>query len=122
MSTNQAPQNDESQNVALIEWDGEGLPPVGTICEADVDGVWHECTLLAHCVAPKLGFAVGQTSVGLAIGEASDFRPIRTPEQIATDDRQLAVLEIGDILISNRGDSTEYHQAGLIYDAGYRKP
>lgn len=37
MSTNQAPQNDEAQNVARIEWGGEGLPPVGLRVEWESD-------------------------------------------------------------------------------------
>ena len=123
-----APQNDESQNVARIEWNREDLPPVGTICGVDVSGIWHKCTLLAHCLAPKLGFAVGQISAGLAIGEASDFRPIRTPEQIAADDREKARDEVLNLMAQNAGlENEELWQlrlkiVGEMLDMGFRKP
>jgi hypothetical protein len=101
-------------------WTGAGQPPL------HVDIEWRYGD---HAWKPGRALYIGSF---YAILEASDgeqhyyvrdiqFRPIRTPEQIAAEERQKDVMAIGDILIANRGISTEYHQAGLIYDAGYRK-
>jgi hypothetical protein len=91
-----APQNDESQNVARIEWDGEGLPPVGTVCDVrqiTLPHEWNSATVLF----------VGEQRVfyRMANGEEMSrpikfllFRPIRTPEQIAADEREKAAIDM----------------------------
>lgn len=187
MSTNQAPQNDEAQNVARIEWvdapdgwklvpirptkemraaagreaskynasrqtffagdawapmvdnaptyvvgewDGQGLPPVGTTCEVDVAGVWISGVALAHCLPPKEGFAVAQIDdgVGIAIGVEHDFRPIRTPEQIAADERERNVRNACNAIskaLAELHESEEPTAVTIIeamIDAGYLKP
>lgn len=103
-------------------WNGEGLPPVGTVCEASVSGMdnWFSCEVVVH--HPKqIGVAGVHDLVGDALLWTENFRPIRTAEQIEAEEREKAVLEIGHILMENRAAWTEYYQASLIYDAGYRK-
>ena len=103
-----------------IPWTGEGLPPVGVACDftSNEGRNWRETEIL---------FADSQVVLlrGYELFKVADpdidFRPIRPPEQIAPDEREKAVLEIAHILISNRASCAEYHQARLIYDAGYRK-
>ena len=104
-------------------WTGEGLPPVGTVCEAMLPSMnhqWAEAVVVWHHPEHE-GSAVAVHSGGRLTGWSSAFRPIRTPEQIAAEEREKAVFEIAHILIDNRHDSAEYHQAGRIYDAGFRK-
>lgn len=43
------------------QWDGTGLPPVGTECEVidkDYDHIWHRCKILAHTVRKGFQCAV----------------------------------------------------------------
>lgn len=120
------------------DWTGEGLPPVGTVCEYDArafgkgDPLWvtveinylSKWNIVFVCIAVPDG--TRQENVGVELSAdvgvtINRFRLIRTPEQIASEERQKNIMIISDILIANRGNSNEYHQAGLIYDAGYRK-
>lgn len=94
-------------------WNGTGLPPVGTVCEGrsrkdKLGEVWGEAIVLAH----RLGQAVVSFTDCERLqwcGE-DDLRPIRTPEQIATEE---ALTEI-ERLYSEGGPAA-------VYDAGYRK-
>lgn len=71
-------------------WTGEGLPPVGTVCEMhretyfEID--WQPVTLL--CVGQAKAFFRDKEGHEWSrpLRELS-FRPIRTPEQIAADKR-----------------------------------
>ncbi|QOI04575.1 hypothetical protein [Pseudomonas savastanoi] len=79
-------------------WNGEGPPPVGMACEYQVGGgTWFECdiryvtnpgpleTIEVVMYAPHLkGEQVGE--FGSGPGQVN-FRPIRTAEQIAADER-----------------------------------
>ncbi|AWE83610.1 hypothetical protein CSB95_3009 [Pseudomonas aeruginosa] len=46
------------------------------------------------------------------------FRPIRTPEQIAAEEREKAV---GDMAMSIQGVPYQYPTLYALYDAGYRR-
>lgn len=110
-------------------WIGEGLPPVGAELEAGFacEGfkIWHKgvCVAVGEDPEGREDLCVVQFGKKLAqySAEGHRMRPIRTPEQIAAEECRGAVNELGDILIASRGIATEYHQAGLIYAAGYRK-
>ena len=109
-------------------WSGEGLPPVGTVCEyiggkhgmpdpwpAEVIHHYHGGACM---VAAFLYTRDGQTRVAGAID--SCFRPIRTPEQIAADEREAAIKEM--LEDAGRPDTAKTRdQAQLLYDAGWRK-
>ena len=104
-------------------WSGEGLPPVGVVCEVDWCEEWHKCEVIAH-FQQRCGMVAAFTveiSDGVkslyAFG-ADSFRPIRTPEQIAADEREAAILDMERIC--RIGD---FGSGGLaaLYDAGYRK-
>lgn len=99
---------------AVKAWNGEGLPPVGTVCEVQKDAGfdWTKTKVLAH----HLGFAVHSWSqdgddMEVAAAPSGDFRPIRTAEQIAID-------EMRQIISSKVGDEDA---AKALYLAGYRK-
>lgn len=106
-------------------WSGEGLPPVGVVCEVDYCEQWQRCEVIAHfqqrcgmVAAFTVEFGDGAKSLD-AFG-AESFRPIRTPEQIAADEREAAIKDL--ISITSDGvTSINMCDAARIYDAGYRK-
>lgn len=122
-------------------WNGEGLPPVGALCEYDArtkgDGKaqWFkvkieylsEWNIVFSCVAVPEGGS--QESIGVELAydvRASSlgvFRPILTPEQIAADEREKAIAEMVDTLGCDPEASKtgEFIRCGVLYDAGYRK-
>ncbi|MCT5733985.1 hypothetical protein LZM23_29285, partial [Pseudomonas aeruginosa] len=83
-------------------WDGQGLPPVGTLCEwhgPNSDGpdgwVYTESNVVAYtddglfiCMQKQGCWPVVQRI------DNCEFRPIRTPEQIAAEEREKAIEEM----------------------------
>lgn len=68
-----------------IEWTGEGLPPVGAVCEYfSALGEWKVCRIVAHDGLYAVFNSLNEYGAHIADG----FRPIRTPEQIAAEDRE----------------------------------
>lgn len=99
-------------------WSGDGLPPVGTVCEFRVyDDDWRQCEVVAHKAETAVCWI--HCNKILSTGGAS-VRPIRTPEQIAQQERQAAIEEMDAVFSSNfEGHLKDGLQA--LYDAGYRK-
>ncbi len=95
-------------------WNGEGLPPVGTVCELQ-DAT--EVRILAHTKRAGAPVAVYQCtdSESIEAYTASFFRPIRTPEQIAAEERDNAIKEMAEEL------GIMHTTAAQAYDKGYRK-
>lgn len=103
----------------VVEWDGAGIPPIGTVCEYQtwVNREWKQTRILAH----HLGFAVHSWSVNgddmeVDATPPQDFRPIRTAEQVAADDRIAAAYAMCAI-----APSLSNVDAISLYDALYRK-
>jgi len=107
-------------------WGGEGLPPVGTVCEwhgANSDGpdgwVYTESKVIAY-TEDNL-FVVMRKDGCWPVVERVDncgFRPIKTPEQIAAEERETAIMQMQ----RDTCTSTCYDIFADLYDAGYRKP
>lgn len=104
-------------------WTGEGLPPVGAVCEyyADEDS-WQRCEIVAH----KDGQAVVWVSnAHIWASSGASLRPIRTPEQIAAEERQEAIDQMVQFFMNYYGNPKGAEQYLLIcrslHDAGYRK-
>lgn len=104
------------------DWTGEGLPPVGTVCEyqttswpADQWEVRAVCYISDYHVvtAEKDGT---ERSV---CADIARFRPIRTPEQIAAEERDKAVADMHKLFYSVNDTGKE--AMFRLYDAGYRK-
>lgn len=101
------------------EWTGEGLPPVGTVCEYlfSEGEEWRSCSVVAHYE--------GRAVVCDLLDDASErvqernLRPIRTPEQIAAEEREKAIDAMADLGCMA---DTPRIMAAKLYDAGYRKP
>lgn len=112
-------------------WNGTGLPPVGTVCEA----IWNEAsdTWLKVKVfgANEHGQPIFRWEEGPKIYEyqasplhgphgTAYFRPIRTPEQIAADQRKRAIDAMQRI-VSSGDPHYDRKVCETLYDAGYRK-
>lgn len=117
-------------------WSGEGLPPAGTVCEfiSDMDdgSDWHPQLRNGMRVEVIAHFNTGASDVAAFVFDydgttrqveqavADCFRPIRTPEQIAAEERSKAIDAMCKECGYDGGGATYYTCAGL-YDAGYRK-
>lgn len=103
-------------------WSGDGLPPVGTVCEAIIaDGFgsipWTECTVIHH-YDQSVAVAHGG---GRLICWANQFRPIRTQAQIEAEERSRECDKIYGIISRVERPGNKSDMAEALYDAGYRK-
>lgn len=104
-------------------WSGEGLPPVRTVCDYKHVHEWQKVEVFA--VKPNYNgshtalFTYENGCWG-GCAEPSFFRPIRTPEQIAMEERDLACRQL---LKDAYQDESAFAlvQAGRLYDEGWRK-
>ncbi|AMW64481.1 hypothetical protein QIT80_gp21 (endogenous virus) [Pseudomonas phage phiAH14a] len=101
-------------------WTGEGLPPVGIELEWRYDD---------HAWKVGMALYIGSVYVILKASDGEQhyylgdmqFRPIRTPEQIAADERELAITDICVVMDKDPSRPLLREKAGVLYDAGYRK-
>ena len=116
-------------------WSGSGLPPVGVVCEVKLQEEWSLCEIIAHFQQPQAmvaAFTVAQFHGGKKLDSkiAECFRPIRTPEQIASDEREAAIKRAcEDIEKRMEGFNVQLSYSLAIraaieamIDKGYRKP
>ncbi len=97
-----------------VERTGEGLPPIGSHVVVHDDGsLMYGQGESGEVLAHVDGCAVIRMSYGLGC-----FLPrcLRTPEQVAAEERQAAIKE----MIGHIGGSRRC-EAEVLYDAGYRK-
>lgn len=107
--------------VARPMWDGKGLPPVGTVCEylgAHQYNEWSEVKVFA--VWRNLVF-VDFIDGWRQESNPERFRPIRTPEQIAAEEREKTAAQICLDAGSPELTAGQMRVAYRLYDAGYRK-
>lgn len=99
------PASEESRG-----WDGDGLPPVGAVCEVNHFGEWHK-TLI---VGEDDGLPVFKTGwydrYAYACGADFEFRPILTP-------REQWVEKAADRYCDNYAGADMRVTIGLLYDA-----
>lgn len=123
------------QRQTTPSWSGEGLPPVGVVCEV-IDGLSNEFTkqfngkqveIVAHSKDENYETAVFKVIGFLYDGQAryhslvaSCFKPIRTHEQIAADEREAAIKNMAST--PKPCGHAIYDICAQLYDAGYRKP
>lgn len=128
------------RNPGSPSWTGEGLPPVGTVCEFQGDCAkcpsdpWHKelhdgvkCTVIAHFKSKTLDLvaftfvkADGNSELEQSLPGA--LRPILTPEQIAAAERESAVRVMMSLNPDeNPNQSLSKWLCEALYDAGYRK-
>ena len=99
-------------------WDGEGLPPVGVECEGlfprhpGNSFEWQDCLVLYvfehECAVKSKGTST--------LHYCDQFRPIRSPEDVARDD---FIKKLSGNVIEGFSIGTKF--AAALYDAGYRK-
>lgn len=111
---------------AAPSWSGEGLPPVGVVCEAKWGrSGWSRCVVFAHKPNANSGVDVLVDVDGdwTFFNKPSMFRPIRIPEQVAADEREAAICEMASYCGYAGQPNVEALDAlARLYDAGYRKP
>ena len=100
------------------EWDVNGLPPVGAECEyyCSEHAKWRKCEIVAYYFANVVAVDVLDSSAVLM--HPTMFRPIKTPEQIAAEERSAAIQEMMGVA-SGFGRFLDILES--LYDAGYRK-
>lgn len=112
--------------VSEVKWRGpeDGLPPVGLEIEVLNSGfanaAWEKCTILfigKHVILYDSESCYERTGRI----ENLKFRPVRTPEQIAADERQTAIDQmLSDAQRPGNHMMSRFHAEDL-YDAGYRR-
>lgn len=106
-------------------WNGKGLPPVGTVCIVEPHNtMWgfsstsgYERKILAY-YGEYVWLGHAETPLETTRIDKVDFRPLRTPEQIAAEEREKAV---GDMAMSIQGVPYQYPTLYALFDAGYRR-
>ena len=71
-------------------WDGVGLPPVNCFCETldeDAD-CWVKVEIYAHTEFMGETHACAKNGTDMFYGLAHEFRAIKTPEQLAAEERE----------------------------------
>ena len=106
-------------------WDGQGHPTAGTLCEmTSNDGHnWRPVLIIFFDdYVTLVGQSEGKVNRQLFKRCDADvaFRPLRTPEQIAAEEREEAIAEMWTTYWQP-SVSTAMEGLGLLYDAGYRK-
>lgn len=104
-------------------WTGEGLPPVGEIIEW-LDGEFLKAVVVGHHQGAVV--AVDDDDPRrVFIGKKPCYRPFRTPEQIAAEERREAIDQMVQFFMNYYGNPKGAEQYLLIcrslHDAGYRK-
>lgn len=105
------------------EWTGEGMPPVGVEIEVkhkDATPEWarpdfYKAEIVA--IGKQLVIFAAESTGCETVGKIEDyeFRPVRTPEQIAAEKRDAAIKEMQRLV----GSCNTFPFAAL-YDYGYR--
>ena len=104
------------------QWSGEGLPPIGVPVEWSEwqDGKYQVVTVLAYAGGDAWIQPNGRPS--MIVGNPAGFRPIRTPSQIAAEEREaFAEKLVSEMGKSPTGCPNAMNQARKIFDLGYRK-
>lgn len=100
------------------EWNGEGLPPVGTVCEylEDGNGDWEEVTIVEIDHRLDYQFAVFHGDKGYSGDRRTElFRPIRTPEQITAEERETADIDAIHAFVLGRFGISDRDAAKDLY-------
>lgn len=110
-------------------WSGEGLPPVGVVCEiAESTGdliisypAGHKVKIYAHFThvnGTEIAAFADDAAQVYGCGYYRIFRPIRTPDQIAADERESYIRRMQNGTESLGFD--EYEICATLYDKGLR--
>lgn len=103
------------------EWSGEGLPPVGTVCEAWHNGSAQGVVEVRYAGDCMVLWNVKHEHEQCSVAKNYWFRPVRTPEQIAAQERERALDDIYRIIRTVERPGNKADMAEALYAAGYRK-
>lgn len=95
-------------------WNGQGLPPVGIDIEV-MHGIYG--WIGARVVGYDGEATIIRTNDGYAGVYPHEFRQIRTPEQIAAEEREKAIQQ----MVKDARPMNRREVCADLYDAGYRK-
>lgn len=110
---------------SALHWNGEGrLPPAGTICEAYVsrymhqmvgfEDAWRRVEVCKSGIPGSEGECLVFDLETTVPGWVDEFRPIRTPEQIAAEEREAAIVEMQRAV-----GSLNREPFATLYDLGF---
>ena len=109
-----------------LSWSGEGLPPAGVECEfkSPSSGGWSKARIVfvsGWTIVLYVFFEHDEHCYSVSAFEKGNlkFRPIRTPEQIAADEREAAIKEMAST--PKPCGHAIYDICAQLYDAGFRK-
>ncbi|HFI2220143.1 TPA: hypothetical protein ACHY14_000784 [Pseudomonas aeruginosa] len=100
-------------------WNGQGLPPVGTVCEYR-HMIWPEyrpCEIRYISEESLVAYDDAQEQFYRTCDML--FRPVRTLEQIAAEEREAGISDMQTI--TDGAGPTVYAKLSALYDAGYRR-
>ncbi|HHW2739830.1 TPA: hypothetical protein ACUT68_001066 [Pseudomonas aeruginosa] len=122
---------------AKVEWDGKGLPPVGTVCRLSgptrtlvpLHPEWAGCEvkIYAHFESDrgiKMAAYVSDDHMIGGCGVEDLFVRMPTPEQIAAEAREAAIVAMLDLDPPHEnglGLTSRRQFCETLYDAGYRR-
>lgn len=103
---------------ATPQWNGDGLPPLGTCIEwLSAQYGWLGGRVVGHDgMVTVVSHNDGYTGC-----HAHEVRPIRTPEQIAAEEREKAVSQMAVVALAGDNQLITKVYLERLYDAGYRK-
>lgn len=99
-------------DVVEMEWDGNGLPPVGWKGEATKGGTWVAGEVVYHAATGSCLFVDEEEIFAFW---AKEFRPIKTAEQLATEKKKEWVGAVDKLWCE--ADVTTETFLGDLYDA-----
>lgn len=106
---------------------GWGLPPVNCFCETldeDAD-CWVKVEIYAHTEFMGETHACAKNGTDMFFGLAHEFRPIKTAEQLAEQEKVTAIAEMQSVVMAASGcmvsTISECLAIVALYEAGYRK-
>ena len=117
-------KHDCIQRPTTPSWSGEGIPPVGVVCEYRVcDGPWYKCEIrytVKHPDGGVIAYCPHLDHEQALYAPYCCFRPTRTPEQIAADEQETAT----DVMFARFGGvaGLTRKQCAWVISEGYRKP
>ncbi|MFN1181075.1 hypothetical protein ACK0NM_03905 [Pseudomonas aeruginosa] len=102
-------------------WNGQGLPPVGTVCEYKYTHwpEYHQCEIRYISAASLIVYDHGQEQYYRTCDML--FRPLLTPEQIAAEEREKAISQMLGLYNSAYWPMTSKQFCEVLFDAGYRR-
>lgn len=110
------------------EWDGSGVPPVGTVCEYRLNeyDIWFKCEIKYVLSGTNDCFVAWCDHLGTDnfLSFSSNryklqLRKIKTPEQLAEEEKLHAIDEM--MAVGSWQSRAFKEVASALYDAGYRK-